>query len=185
VNAYENNRARSLVRSARADNGTEAVARRIAMVAACPFPSPQGSQIFVGQMCERLAARGHEVHLLTYGQGCQVSGRGYRHHRIRRLPGDDAIRSGPTMIKPVLDLLLVAALDRLVTEQHIELLHCHNYEAAVVGLAVRTRRRVPVVYHSHNLMGDELATYFHRPLTRVLAGAAGRFLDASVPSRAN
>jgi len=158
---------------------------RIAMVAACPFPSPQGSQVFVGQMCERLANRGHDVHLVTYGQGREVSDRGYRHHRISRLPGDDARRSGPSVVKPVLDLMLTAALDRVVTEQTIDVMHCHNYEAAVVGLAVRSRRRVPVVYHSHNLMGDELATYFRGNLSRKLAAAAGRLLDSTVPSRAD
>jgi len=159
---------------------------RIAMVAACPFPSPQGSQVFVRQMCRQLVARGHDVHLLTYGQGRDLDSDhrdGFVHHRIRRLPGDDAMRSGPTLVKPVLDAMMIASLDRLARHGDYDLLHCHNYEAAVIGLVVRARRRVPVVYHSHNLMSDELGTYFQGRVSRRLAGAAGRMLDRSVPRR--
>ncbi|MFN2375504.1 MAG: glycosyltransferase family 4 protein [Candidatus Binatia bacterium] len=159
--------------------------RRIALVAACPFPSPQGSQVFVGQMAERLAAAGHDVHLLTYGQGAEQVGRGYRHHRIARLPGDDSQRSGPNLVKPLLDAMLARRLVTLVREQAIGILHAHNYEAAVAALAAGAWCRVPVVYHSHNLMGDELETYFESPRARRVAALAGGLLDRSVPRRAD
>lgn len=155
------------------------------MVAACPFPSPQGSQVFVAQMSEQLAARGHRVHLLTYGQGQVVTGSGFRHWRIRRLPGDDASRSGPTLVKPLLDGLLAAALDRLVRRERIEVIHAHNYEAAAVAILVGRWRGVPVVYHSHNLMGDELPTYFASRGFKRAASWAGRLLDAQIPRRAD
>ncbi len=155
------------------------------MVAACPFPSPQGSQVFLGQMCSRLAARGHEVHLLTYGQGMGGCDPRVVHHRIRRLPGDDALRSGPQWAKPALDALLTAALLQLVRTVRPDLVHCHNYEAAVVGLVARSRSRVPLLYHSHNLMGDELVTYFQGSLTRAAATVVGRLADATVPRYAD
>jgi glycosyltransferase involved in cell wall biosynthesis len=136
-------------------------------------------------MCERLAARGHEVHLVTYGQGSAVEDRGFRHHRIRRLPGDDASRSGPRPLKPVLDALLARALVALLSRLRFDVVHCHNYEAAVVGLAARMRCKVPVVYHSHNLMGDELATYFGSRSSRKAAGVLGRLLDVTVPRAAD
>lgn len=159
--------------------------RRIALVAACPFPSPQGSQVFVGQMAVRLAARGHDVHLLTYGQGYEQVGKGYRHHRVARLPGDDATRSGPTPVKPWLDLLLASKLTGLVRREKIEIVHAHNYEAAIAALAVRAMTAVPVVYHSHNLMGDELETYFSGRFARAIARGAGGALDRTVPRRAD
>jgi glycosyltransferase involved in cell wall biosynthesis len=161
------------------------VSVRVALVAACPFPSPQGSQVFVGQMAERLAAAGHEVHLLTYGQGGERSGRGYRHHRIARVPGDDSQRSGPNLAKPVLDAMLAVRLVSLCREHAIDVVHAHNYEALVAALAARGRSGVPVVYHSHNLMGDELETYFEGRAVRTLARAAGLFLDRTFPRRAD
>ncbi len=136
-------------------------------------------------MAERLAAAGHHVHLLTYGQGHDVYGKGYRHHRTRRLPGDDVERSGPTVLKPVLDLLLVRELVGLCRRERIEIVHAHNYEAAAAAIAARAVTGVPVVYHSHNLMGDELETYFEGRLARRLAGLAGAALDRTVPRRAD
>ncbi len=159
------------------------------MVAACPFPSPQGSQVFVRDLCGGLARRGHEVHLLTYGQGdgADHAGEGLhqlaevRHERIRRLPGDDAMRSGPTPVKPLLDVMMAARLTSMLGRGSFDVVHCHNYEAAMIGLVARVRRNVPVVYHSHNMMGDELPTYFTGALTRSAAFAAGRLLDRTVP----
>ncbi len=159
--------------------------RSIALVAACPFPSPQGSQVFVGQMAERLAAAGHRVHLLTYGQGEQTSGRGYTHHRTPRVPGDDSRRSGPNLAKPLLDALLAARLIGIVRRHRIDVIHAHNYEAAVAGLVARAVTGVPLVYHSHNLMGDELETYFHGAIPRRLASAFGRLLDRTIPPGAD
>ena len=158
---------------------------RVALVAACPFPSPQGSQVFVGQMAERLAARGHDVHLLTYGQGAEQSGRGYRHHRIARVPGDDSRRSGPNLAKPLLDAMLAAKLAAITREHGVEVVHAHNYEAAVAALAARARTGAPVVYHSHNLMGDELETYFDGTAAKALARMAGGLLDRTVPRLAD
>lgn len=158
------------------------------MVAACPFPSPQGSQVLVRQLCERLAVRGHEVDLLTYGQGRAMTGAGYRHHRIRRVPGDDARRSGPTPVKPLLDAMMAGALDRLLAKpasRPFDVVHCHNYEGALIALTVRQRRRVPVVYHSHNLMADELPTYFAGRGLRAAAARFGATLDRVVPRRAD
>jgi 1,2-diacylglycerol 3-alpha-glucosyltransferase len=158
------------------------------MVAACPFPSPQGSQVLVRQLCERLAARGHDVELLTYGQGPALTSQGYQHHRTRRLPGDAAARSGPTPIKPMLDAFMVARLGRMLADDGsapFDVVHCHNYEGALVGLAARLRYGVPVLYHSHNLMADELPTYFGNWAAQAAAARLGSALDAAVPSRAD
>ncbi len=157
----------------------------IVMLGAFPFPSPQGSQVFTRQMARRLAEAGHDVDLLTYGQGHAVQGEGYRHHRIRRMPGDDASRSGPSLVKPVLDGLLAARLARMLRRRRVDLVHAHNYEAAVVALAVRAVTGVPVVYHSHNLMADELPTYFEAGPSRALATVVGGLLDRHVPRRAD
>jgi len=136
-------------------------------------------------MAVRLAGAGHEVHLLTYGQGTEQAGRGYRHHRIARLPGDDSRRSGPNLVKPILDAMLARRLVALVREHGVEIVHAHNYEAAAAALVARASTGVPVVYHSHNLMGDELETYFEWAPVRILASLAGGLLDRSIPPRAD
>ena len=41
----------------------------IAMIAACPFPVAQGSQVYIKQMTEALVKRGHHLHLVCYHFG--------------------------------------------------------------------------------------------------------------------
>jgi glycosyltransferase involved in cell wall biosynthesis len=45
--------------------------------------------------------------------------------------------------------------------------------------------RVPVVYHAHNVMSDELDRYFRRPPARLLARQLGGWLDRRLPRRAD
>lgn len=160
---------------------------RIAVVAACPFPSPQGSQVFVGEMCEALAGRGHEIELLTYGQGGEGEGASgaYAHRRIRRLPGDDALRSGPTLVKPALDLLLARELSCMLARERFDLVHAHNYEAGAVAVATRVGRGVPVVYHSHSAMAEELPSYFATSVAKRCASFLGAGFDRTVPRAAD
>jgi glycosyltransferase involved in cell wall biosynthesis len=160
---------------------------RIAVVAACPFPSPQGSQVFVGEMCEALAGRGHEVELLTYGQGgeSENASSAYAHRRIRRLPGDDALRSGPTLVKPALDVLLARELSCMLACARFDLVHAHNYEAGAIAVVTRAGRGVPVLYHSHSALAEELPSYFATSAAKRCAALLGAGFDRTVPRAAN
>lgn len=160
---------------------------RVAMVAACPFPSAQGSQVLIAGICRGLARRGHQVQLLTYGQG---EGRvdpaaGFLVRRIRRLPGDDASRSGPTAMKPALDLLLAVELRRMLRGGGFDLVHAHNYEAAAVAVATRPFHGLPVLYHCHGAMREELPTYFASGVARHVARVGGSLFDRFVPRGAD
>jgi hypothetical protein len=61
---------------------------RIAVVAACPFPSLRGSQVLVRETAEGLAQVGHAVHVVTYptAQHLVAIGR-ISIHRVPKLPG--------------------------------------------------------------------------------------------------
>ena len=62
-------------------------ARRIAMVGACPFPVPQGSQTLLAETARGLQALGHDVHLLVYGHGLGPDPDDLTIHRARHIPG--------------------------------------------------------------------------------------------------
>ncbi len=152
----------------------------IAMIAACPFPTVQGSQVYIGQLSEALARRGHEVKVITYHFGEN----GYGHtgfsvpiYRIPRLIPYRNLRAGPSWRKPLLDVLLVVRTMQVVKKNHVDILHAHNYEAALVAAIVHFLTGIPVVFNTHGVMADELHTYFKWPVTKVLAGAAARVLD--------
>ena len=82
---------------------------KIAMVAACPFPVAQGSQVFIKQMSEALVKRGHRVHLVCYHFGEQHEEFNFTIltiHRIPRLTSYSRFRAGPSFQKPFLYLML-------------------------------------------------------------------------------
>ncbi|NLO33821.1 MAG: glycosyltransferase family 4 protein [Candidatus Hydrogenedentes bacterium] len=152
---------------------------RIAMVGACPFPAPQGSQVFLQNTAECLQARGHEVHLVVYGYGLGEAGDTLRVHRARRVPFAGKTAAGPSFAKPFQDLTLAFKLRRVILDHHIQVICAHNYEALLAALTVRKR---PILYFAHNAMADELPHFF-----KDLPGACsfGRALDRFFPVRAD
>ena len=153
---------------------------RIVQAAAFPFPSPQGSQVYVHGMARALARRGHDVTVACYAHGVGQPDPALRLVRTPRVPGYDNLRAGPDLVKPFLDLALAARLGRL----RADVIHAHNYEAPVAGYLARLRTGTPVVYNAHNTMGEELHTYFEGRVARGLARRVGRLLDRTVPRMA-
>ena len=157
----------------------------IAMVAACPFPTSQGSQVLIRELSEALVHRGHRVHIVTYHFGEDQLCRGLEIHRIPELFHYNKFRSGPEIRKPFLDILLAQKLDQVVRQKKIQLIHCHNYEAPLASLPVRFLRKIPVVYHSHNTMSDEFYTYFRLKIPQVLAKFTAGLMDRFIPRGAD
>jgi 1,2-diacylglycerol 3-alpha-glucosyltransferase len=156
---------------------------RIAQVACFPFPSAQGSQVYVHGMSRALARRGHQVTVACYGHGQGEVDPAIRLLRAPSLPGYANLRAGPDPVKPWLDLAM--ALQLAQRARDFDVIHAHNYEAPLVGYVARAVSRVPVVYNNHNTLGEELPTYFEGARARRLAGLCGRLLDHSVPRLAD
>jgi 1,2-diacylglycerol 3-alpha-glucosyltransferase len=157
----------------------------VAMVAASPFPYPQGSQVLIGQLAAGLQRRGHAVSLVTYHHGVGEAPDGVAIYRIPALPGIGSVPAGPSWQKPLLDPFLVRELHRVVRRQGADVMHAHNFEGLLCALVVRRLTGVPVVYHIHNAMGLELHTYFGSRLGRWAGAVVGRWVDAELPSRAD
>lgn len=151
----------------------------IAVVGACPYPVPQGSQVYLRNTALALRAAGHTVHLVTYGYGLGEDPSGLPLHRAANVPLARRTAAGPSWAKPLQDALLVQKLREVVRTRRIEVVNAHNYEGLAVALAAGVR---PIVYHAHNALMDELPHYF--PM-RGLAESIGRRLDKSLPRRAD
>lgn len=154
-------------------------AKRIAVVGACPYPLPQGSQVYLQETARAFQQEGHEVHLVVYGYGSDDDTTGTTIHRCPDLPGMGKTKAGPSFGKPFLDLLMVRTLRNVVREQQIDEVDAHNYEGLMVALAARKR---PITYHAHNAMADELPHYFGGA---TWAKFLGRRLDCMFPKRAD
>ncbi len=139
---------------------------RVALVIAGPYPASRGSQVLVSHLALGLRERGHAVHVVSYG--------------ARR--GE---RPGPRAARVARDAVLLARLWRTVRREGVEVLHAHNYEAAIASLVVGRATGRPVVYHGHSAHADELPLYVSAPAARRWMGRLGRLLDAQVPRRAD
>lgn len=158
---------------------------RIAVVAACPFPSLRGSQVLVRETAEQLAQAGHTVHVVTYPTAQHLTPVArIAIHRVAKLPGLWTARPFGWQ-KLVLDVMLAWLLWRVVRQQRIEVIHAHNLEAPMVAFLVRWLTRVPVVYHAHNALADELPCYFSSAALQRVARAFGSALDARLARAAD
>lgn len=155
---------------------------RIAMVAPCPFPTRQGTQVFLRHLCHALSGRGHALTLFSYEDREHDAAMPFR---VVRAGTAGTLRSGPTLRRPIADLVF---LRRCLAELQVnpaDVLHVHNAEGLVLGLVLRQALRIPLVYHAHNAMGPELPTYFARAAAKRAAAAIGCGFDRAAPRLAD
>ncbi len=155
------------------------------MVAAMPYPSGQGTQSLLGELCRGLSSRGHQVHLVCYHHAAFRREEPFQVHRIPGVPLYRRLRSGPDFLKPFLDALVLARAVEVVRRFGCQLIHAHNYEGAMAGALAARACRVPCIYHAHNLMEDELPRYFKNRAAARMAGWTGAGLDRTVPRTAD
>lgn len=164
---------------------TGPVRHRIAVVAACPFPSLRGSQVLIREVAEGLAHAGHAVHVVAYPTAQHLTAiERIAIHRAPKVPGLWTGRPFGWQ-KIVLDLLLVWQLWRVVRRERIDVMYAHNAEAPLIAFIVRRLTGVPVIYHAHNAVADELPCYVRAPWLRRMMGAAGAALDRYLAASAD
>jgi len=127
---------------------------RIVQAAAFPFPSPQGSQVYVRGMARALARRGHDVTVACYAHGVGEPDPEYRVVRTPAVWRYDNLRAGPHLGKPFLDVALALRLGCL----EADVVHAHNYEAPLAAALARAWTGVTIIYNTHNTMEEELHT---------------------------
>lgn len=160
-------------------------ARRIAVVAACPFPYPRGTPIRIQRMAEAVAGLGHEVQVVTYHNGQPTDHLPFQVHRIRRVRTYRKLSPGPSYQKLLLlDPLLVVKLRQVIQEHAIELVHAHHFEGLLVAIAARRARRMPIVFDAHTLLESELP-FYRLGLPSWVLRVLGARLDRWLPHRAD
>ena len=141
---------------------------KILHVATFPYPSTQGSQVYVRSLLKGLSALGHQVSLLCYAHGdeeIQWDDPEIQIHRCKQISDYNNLRAGPDGMKPLLDLLLSLEMMKLQPD----IIHVHNYEAPIVSVIGRYHRKIPMVYSAHNTMREELPTYFSHRIQKTIA----------------
>ena len=154
---------------------------KIIHVACMPFPSMQGTQVYVRGLLNAEHALGHDVSLLCYGYGSKTCTDAYQLYRVANIGSYRKLRAGPDFYKIILYILITYKLWFL----EADIIHVHNYEAPIAAYIRRLCRDTPIVYTAHNLMEEELGTYMSSSRKKKWASRLGRLLDHSIPRLAD
>jgi glycosyltransferase involved in cell wall biosynthesis len=139
---------------------------RILMIAPEPFFEPRGTPFSEYHRIRALSDLGHEVDLVTYPFGKDVSLPGLRIFRCARPPFVRGVRIGPSLPKVLLDLsLAVAACGRALRSRY-DAVHSHE-EGTAVGVLLSSLLGVPHTYDMHSSLPQQL-TNFAYSRSRVL-----------------
>jgi glycosyltransferase involved in cell wall biosynthesis len=130
------------------------------MVAACPYPARRGTPIRIHRLAEAMAARGHEVHVVTYHFGSGDTDSALSVHRIPSISPYRKLSPGPTYVKlGLLDPLLAIKLWQVLRKFRVDLIHAHHFEGLLVSAAARLWSRTPLIFDAHTLLTSELPFY--------------------------
>jgi glycosyltransferase involved in cell wall biosynthesis len=152
----------------------------VAVVAACPFPVNYGSPAAIRELSAALSEMGIDIHIVTYPHGQDLPVGKAQLHRVAQKHQYRAPAAGPSGEKLYFDFLMLGELAKVVRQQKIDVIHAHNYEAALIGIFGKFVTDRPLIYQSVCLMSDELSSYrFIKPA--FLAKWIGAVLDWFVP----
>src|SRR3984893_7176532 len=128
------------------------------MIAPEPFFEPRGTPFSELHRIRALTTLGHQVDLVTYPFGQDVTMRGLRVFRCLRPPFVQGVSVGPSLAKIPLDALLsLTALLRVLAGRY-DAIHSHE-EGALIGVILAAVLRVPHLYDMHSSLTQQLTNF--------------------------
>jgi glycosyltransferase involved in cell wall biosynthesis len=131
---------------------------RILMIAPEPFFEPRGTPFSEFHRIKALTTLGHEVDLVTYPFGSNVTIPGLRVFRALRPPFVQHVRIGPSFAKLPLDALLALSALRRAFTGHYDVIHSHE-EGGLIGIVLAGLLRVPHLYDMHSSLPQQLSNF--------------------------
>ena len=147
------------------------------MIAPEPFFEPRGTPFSEFHRIRALTALGHQVDLVTYPFGQNVSMPGLRVFRSLRPPLMKGVKIGPSLAKIPLDAMLTLTAVRRALSGRYDAIHSHE-EGGLIGAVLAWLLRVPHLYDMHSSLPQQLTNFaFSRsPLIRRAFLAIERFM---------
>jgi glycosyltransferase involved in cell wall biosynthesis len=131
---------------------------RILMIAPEPFFEPRGTPFSEYHRIRALTDLGHEVDLVTYPFGHDVTMAGLRVFRCLRPPFLSGVKVGPSLAKLPLDLALTLAVVRRALTDPYDAVHSHE-EGGLIGVAIAAVLRLPHLYDMHSSLPQQLSNF--------------------------
>jgi len=128
------------------------------MIAPQPFFEPRGTPFSEFHRIRALTALGHQIDLVTYPFGRDVSMPGLQVFRSLRPPFLRGVKIGPSFAKIPLDALLTLTAFRRAASSRYDAVHSHE-EGGVIGVALAALLRVPHLYDMHSSLPQQLTNF--------------------------
>lgn len=128
------------------------------MIAPEPFFEPRGTPFSEFHRIRALTALGHEVDLVTYPFGKDVTMPGLRVIRAGRPPFVHRVKIGPSFAKLPLDALLTLTAFRVAFSRRYDVVHSHE-EGGLIGIVLAALLRVPHLYDMHSSLPQQLTNF--------------------------
>ena len=128
---------------------------RILVLAPQPFFQLRGTPIAVRMLVEALADIGHEVDLLVFHEGEDVSLKGAKLHRIPSLPFVGDISPGFSIEKVFCDIAMAVKAARIAFEKRYDVIHAVE-EASFIARMLRRLTQTPYVFDMDSSMPQQI-----------------------------
>jgi glycosyltransferase involved in cell wall biosynthesis len=128
---------------------------KILVLAPHPFFQARGTPLAVKTVLEFLSARGHQVDVLTFHEGEDVSIPNCRIHRIARPFGVKNVRPGFSTKKVICDVFMFAKCLRMMRGTQYDLIHAVE-EGAFIAAAMQGISGTPYVYDMDSSLAEQL-----------------------------
>jgi glycosyltransferase involved in cell wall biosynthesis len=131
---------------------------RILQVITVPFFEPRGTAFSALYRTRVLSEMGHDVDILTYPLGEDISIARTRIYRTIGLPFIKGLKMGPSVPKLLLDILLAIKTMQMLPGGKYDCLHVHE-EAAYWAIPFKAIFRIPIVYDMHSSLPQQLSNF--------------------------
>ena len=131
---------------------------KILMIAPVPFFAPRGTPIAILGRLRAMSSLGHEVDILTYHVGQELSIPGIRIYRTPSFKFIKEVPVGPSIIKIFLDFFVVMKAFTLLIRKRYDLIHTHE-EGSIFGSMLGKLFKVPHLYDFHSSIPQALNNF--------------------------
>jgi glycosyltransferase involved in cell wall biosynthesis len=128
---------------------------KILLLTPQPFFQNRGTPIAVKLLVEVLAKNGHNIHILTYHEGEDITLPDVRIHRIQNLPGVKNIPPGPSWKKIICDIFLFFKCFQIIRQFKFDLIHAVE-ESAFISVVVKYFFDIPFVYDMDSSFAQQI-----------------------------
>ena len=151
---------------------------KVLAIAPQPFFTPRGTPLSVYYRTLVTAEMGHEVDLLTYGQGVDADIPGVRIVRIPAFRWLGSVKVGPSLLKAFLDIFIVLWALGMMIRRRYDIVHAHE-EAVFFSRFLKPVFRFRLIYDLHSILSQQL-TNFGFTRSKLLIGTFRRLEDGCI-----